>query len=316
LPDLHVFGRVTPEDKLRLARLMQQQGLVVAMTGDAVNDAAALKQADIGVAMGSGSEVTKQAARMILTDDNFGTLVHAVEIGRRVYDKVVAYVRYQMTQLLSLVMLFLAATLFNINEGVALTPLMILYLLFFMTSSGVVIIAIDPGDPEVMLRPPRDPKVPLTNRTSVVLWLVYGGALFVAALVPLAFGPDTPSTTHATASVTMTFVVMGLGTVFNALTNRRDPGTGLAPPILKAVAVALVPLALLVLATTLPRLQEALLTASLTGPQWLACIALALLLPVVIETSKFIRRRGTFTATAIDPQRAVAPERAFVDARR
>ena len=97
LPELHVFGRVTPQDKLRLARLMQEQGLIVAMTGDAVNDAAALKQADIGVAMGSGSEVTKQAGRMILTDDNFGTLVHAVEIGRRVYEKVVSYVRYQMT---------------------------------------------------------------------------------------------------------------------------------------------------------------------------------------------------------------------------
>ena len=129
LPHLHVFGRVSPEDKLRLARTMQRQGLIVAMTGDAVNDAAALKQADIGVAMGSGSEVTKQAARMILTDDNFGTLVHAVEIGRRVYDKIVAYVRFQMTQLLALVLLFVAATAFDINEGVAMTPPMVLYLL-------------------------------------------------------------------------------------------------------------------------------------------------------------------------------------------
>ena len=129
LPELHVFGRVTPQDKLRLARLMQEQGLIVAMTGDAVNDAAALKQADIGVAMGSGSEVTKQAGRMILTDDNFGTLVHAVEIGRKVYEKVVSYVRYQMTQLLALVFLFLAATAFDVNHGVALTPLMVLYLL-------------------------------------------------------------------------------------------------------------------------------------------------------------------------------------------
>ena len=188
LPQLHVFGRVSPEDKLRLARSMQQQGLIVAMTGDAVNDAAALKQADIGVAMGSGSEVTKQAARMILTDDNFGTLVNAVEIGRRVYEKVVAYVRYQMTQLLSLVMLFVAATAFNINQGVALTPSMVLYLLFFVTVAGVVVIAVDPGDPDVMHRPPRDPKVPITNRTAVLFWLLYAAVLFLAALTPLVAG--------------------------------------------------------------------------------------------------------------------------------
>jgi Ca2+-transporting ATPase len=312
LPELHVFGRVTPEDKLRLARLMQDEGLIVAMTGDAVNDAAALKQADIGVAMGSGSEVTKQAARMILTDDNFGTLVHAVEIGRRVYDKVVAYVRYQMTQLLSLVMLFIAATAFNINEGVALTPTMILYLLFFMTSAGVIIIAIDPGDPDVMSRPPRDPGVPLTNRAAVLFWILYGAVLFLAALVPLAFGPDAPSTDHASASMTMTFVVMGLGTVFNALTNRRDPGTGLAPPILKALGVALVPVALIVFATTLPRLQAGLLTASLTGPQWLASIGLALALPIVIELSKWIRLRRAPRVALVDAQRAVAPERGLV----
>ena len=199
LPQLHVFGRVTPEDKLRLARLMQEQGLIVAMTGDAVNDAAALKQADIGVAMGSGSEVTKQAARMILTDDNFGTLVHAVEIGRRVYDKVVAYVRYQMTQLLSLVLLFLAATAFDINEGVAMTPLMVLYLLFFVTVAGVVVIAVDPGDPDVMHRPPRDPRCRSPTGGAIVSWVVYASVLFVAALLPLVVGPDEPSIDAPTA---------------------------------------------------------------------------------------------------------------------
>ena len=192
LPQLHVFGRVTPEDKLRLARLMQGEGQIVAATGDAVNDAVALKQADIGVAMGSGSEVTKQAARMILTDDNFGTLVHAVELGRRVYDKVVAYVRYQMTQLLALVMLFVAASAFDINDGVALTPLMVLYLLFFATAAGVVVIAVDPGDPDVMSRPPRDPKLPIANRAAIVSWVIYAAALFVAALLPLVIGPDDP----------------------------------------------------------------------------------------------------------------------------
>ena len=83
-----MFGRVAPEDKLRLVSRMQDDGGIVAMTGDAVNDAAALKQADIGVAMGTGSEVTKQAAKMMLTDDNFATLVKAVELGRDIYEKI------------------------------------------------------------------------------------------------------------------------------------------------------------------------------------------------------------------------------------
>ncbi|HEX5016044.1 MAG TPA: cation-transporting P-type ATPase [Actinomycetes bacterium] len=291
LPDLHVFGRVSPEDKLRLARVMQENGLIVAMTGDAVNDAAALKQADIGVAMGSGSEVTKQAGRMVLTDDNFGTLVHAVEIGRRVYEKVVSYIRYQMTQLLALVALFVAASTFNINEGVALTPLMVLYLLIFVTAAGVVVIAIDPGSPDVMHRPPRDPKVPISNRGAIGLWVLYATTLFLAALVPLVFGPDEPSTEHASVAMTMTFVVLGLGTVFNALTNRRSPASGLSEPVLKAVAVATVPVLLIVLATELPGLQSSLLTVSLTTLQWMSAVALALLLPLVVELSKLVQRR-------------------------
>ncbi len=309
LPGLHVFGRVSPEDKLRLARLMQREGLVVAATGDAVNDAAALKQADIGVAMGSGSEVTKQAARMILIDDNFGTLVHAVELGRRVYAKIVSYVRYQMTQLLALVMLFVVATAFDINDGVALTPLMVLFLLLFVTAAGVVVIAVDPGDPDVMSRPPRDPKVPITNRGAVVLWVLYAVVLFLAALVPLVAGPDEPSPDAASVSMTMTFAVMGFGTVFNALANRRDPASGLDAPILKAMAISLVPLGMIMLATELPGLQRGLLTQSLTGRQWFACLGLAVLLPLTIETSKWIRRRRMPRADVTDVERTVAPIR-------
>jgi Ca2+-transporting ATPase len=95
LPELHVFGRVAPEDKVRLARLMQQAGEVVAMTGDAVNDAVALKQADVGVAMGSGSEVTKQADKLVFTDDNFAILVHAVDLGRDIYRRISSHVKLQ-----------------------------------------------------------------------------------------------------------------------------------------------------------------------------------------------------------------------------
>ena len=313
LPRRHVFGRVTPEDKLRLARAMQEEGLIVAMTGDAVNDAAALKQADIGVAMGSGSEVTKQAARMVLTDDNFGTLVYAVEIGRRVYDKVVAYVRYQMTQLLSLVFLFLAATILDISDGVAITPQMVLYLLFFATAVGVIIIAVDPGDPDVMHRQPRDPALTITNRNAVVLWVVYALVLFGAALVPLVAGPDETNAVTGSVSMTMTFVVMGIGTAFNAVVNRRDPTSGLVLPVLKAAGIGLVTITLVFLATQLPTLQAILRTVPLTANQWLECAGLAALLPLVVEVGKLLRRRRHGRQAVLPPEDAVAPSRARAD---
>ena len=159
LPRLHVFGRVTPQDKLRLASVMQDRGAIVAMTGDAVNDAAALKKADIGVAMGSGSEVTKQAGKMVLTDDNFGTLITAIRLGRDIYEKIVSYIRYQMAKLFSLVLLFLAASVFNINEGVALTPLMVLFQHFFITLFPVAVIMLDPPSDDLMSRAPRSPDI-------------------------------------------------------------------------------------------------------------------------------------------------------------
>jgi Ca2+-transporting ATPase len=314
LPALHVFGRVTPEDKLRLARTMQEEGLIVAMTGDAVNDAAALKQADIGVAMGSGSEVSKQAARMILTDDNFGTLVHAVELGRSIYGKVVSYIRYQMSQLLSLVLLFVTATLFNINSGVAMTPLMVLFLNFFVAIFPVVVIMLDPADPEIMNRPPRDPKVPITNPAAVARWIAYGAVLFLMALIPLVLGPDEPFTDRSSASMTMCYVVVGLGTIFSGVVMRRDPTSGLTPPILTAVKWSAIPAALLVLSTELDFLQHGLLTQSLSGLQWLACIGLGLVMPLVVEADKWFRRRQQHPPAPVAVEVAVAPARAAATA--
>jgi P-type Ca2+ transporter type 2C len=307
LPRLHVFGRVTPEDKLRLARVMQGEGLIVAMTGDAVNDAAALKQADIGVAMGSGSEVSKQAARMVLTDDNFGTLVHAVELGRSIYGKVVSYIRYQMSQLLALVLLFVTATIFNINSGVAMTPLMVLFLNFFVAIFPVVVIMMDPPDPSLMRRPPRDPKVPITNGPAVSRWVGYGGVLFLMALIPLIAGPDSPRTDASSASMTMCYVVVGLGTIFSGLVMRRDPTTGLVAPILSAVKWLAIPLALLVLSTELGFLQRGLLTQELSVLQWLACAGLAVVLPVTVEVDKWVRRRRQPAQNPASVAEVVAP---------
>lgn len=299
LPHLHMFGRVTPEDKLRLARLMQEQGAVVAMTGDAVNDAAALKQADIGVAMGSGSDVTKQAGKMILVDDNFGTLVTAVRLGRSIYEKIVSYVRYQMSQLFSLVLLFLVASIFDINHGVPLTPIMVLFLNFFITIFPVIVILLDPVPDGIMLNPPRDPKKTIANRGAVTLWFVYGGLIFITTLVPLLIYPDQLSSTQPNVPVTMTFVVAALGSIFGGLVMRRDPESGLAAPILDAVKWLSIPLVLTVAAVEVGFLQRLIGTTGLSRNEWLISLGLALVVPVVIELLKWIRRaRRTRRAAA------------------
>lgn len=291
LPNLHVFGRVTPEDKLRLARLMQESGDVVAMTGDAVNDAAALKQADIGVAMGSGSEVTKQAGKMILVDDNFGTLVTAVRLGRGIYEKIVSYVRYQMSQLFSLVLLFLVASIFDINSGVPLTPIMILFLNFFISVFPVIVILLDPVPDGIMLKPPRDPKKTIANRGAITLWFVYGGVLFLMTLLPLLMFAEQASPSEPNVPVTMTFVVAAFGAVLGGLAMRRDPESGLSAPILTAVKWLAIPLAITVAAVEIGFLQRLVGTVSLSGSEWLICIGLALVVPLFVEVEKWIRRR-------------------------
>ncbi len=189
LPELHVFGRVAPEDKVRLARLMQESGEVVAMTGDAVNDAAALKQADVGVAMGSGSEVTKQAGKLILTDDNFGTLVHAVDLGRDIYRRISSYVKLQLTILSSVLQLMLIATILNINDGVALFPMQLLFAKFFVVATVVVGFIVDVPDPGVMDRPPRTPGSKIATGAQTVRWVISGFIIAGSALALLSWGP-------------------------------------------------------------------------------------------------------------------------------
>ncbi len=310
LPRLHVFGRVTPQDKLRLARIMQESGEVVAMTGDAVNDAAALKQADVGVAMGSGSEVTKQAANMILTDGNFGTLVKAIHLGRGIYDKITSYVRFQMTQLLSLVFLFLSASVFNINQGMPMTPMMVLYLNFFICAAPVVMIMVDPTPEDLMTRPPRDTSQGIANSRAVAQWVVFGLTLFAVALAALLLTPGEMSPTEPNVPMTMSFAVMGLGTVFSALVMRRDPDSGLNAPILGAIKILLIPTAMTVLGVEWGWLRGILGTVDLTSGQWMSVIGYAVLVALVVEVYKVFRRSRLAKEPALARGvEAVVPER-------
>src|SRR3954453_4141719 len=183
-----------------------------------------------------------------------------------------------MSQLLSLVILFLAATAFDINDGVAMTPLMVLFLNFFIAIFQVIAILLDAGDPHIMSRAPRDPKVPITNRPAILRWVMYGLVLFAISFVPLVAGPDELHTDSASASMTMCYVVLGLGTVFSGLVMRREPTSGLTAPIIPAIKVLVIPVILIIASTELPFMQNGLMTQSLTGGQWLACLGLALVL--------------------------------------
>jgi len=290
LDNLHVFGRVAPEDKLRLVALMQDTGQIVAMTGDAVNDAAALKQANIGVAMGSGSEVSKQAAKMILTDDNFATLVHAVELGRDIYNKVTAYIAYQLTGMFGLLIMMLLATVFNINSGVALTPGMILYISLFIAIFPVLAIMGDTADPGLMDHPPRDPSVPVFNRRTGTRWIIIGIVLAATALIPLVWGPDEPQVSGPSISMTMAFAVSALSTVGIGVVARRDPGGFWNGPVFPYFTWLGAAAIITVLGVELTFLQRILDTVSLTGSQWLAVLALSLAAPVLMSADKAWRR--------------------------
>ena len=311
LDHLSVFGRVTPQDKLRLVQRLQSRGEVVAMTGDAVNDAAAIKQADIGVAMGSGSEVTKQAAKLVLTDDNFATLVHAVRLGRAVYQKILNYLTFQMGQLISLVLLFLVASVFNINAGFALTPVQALILNFVVAIFAVFVIILEPEPAGLMQRPPRDVSKGIASGGNIARWMLYGTALFLVSFLPLWVFQDDLAGGEASAPMTMTYVILGLGTIGTGLALRRDPEPGLTAPWGRAVWMLFIPVVFLVVSTELPFLQRWLDTTPLNGAQWLFCIAGGVLVVLLVEVDKAVRRRRSrVLAQPPTVAQAVVPERA------
>jgi len=290
LPALHVFGRVAPEDKLRLARLMQEAGDVVAMTGDAVNDAAALKQADIGVAMGSGSEVSKQAAKIVLTDDNFATLVRAVDLGRDIYRRITSYVKLQLTILSSVLQLMLLATIFNINGGVALFPMQLLFCKFFVVVTVVIGFIVDVPDPSVMQRPPRKPGTKIVTRPQIARWVISGFVVAITALALLEWGPDKPSTTHASVSMTMAFAVVALTAVNLGVVLRREREAPWSSPVFPWLGWIILGWILTWAAVELNMLQRLLDTTSLKGGYWVIVLALSLITPAIVGIDKALQR--------------------------
>jgi Ca2+-transporting ATPase len=254
-----------------------------------VNDAAALKQADIGVAMGSGSEVSKQAAKIVLTDDNFATLVRAVDLGRDIYRRITSYVKLQLTVLSSVLQLMLLATIFNINGGVALFPMQLLFCKFFVVVTVVIGFIVDVPDPSVMRRPPRRPGTRIVTRPQVVRWLISGFIVAGLALIVLQWGPDAPSTDHPSASMTMAFAIVALSAVNLGIVMRREREPAWSSPVFPYLGWIFLGWLLTWAGVELGMLQRLLDTQSLTGGQWVVVVALSIVAPAVVGVDKVVQ---------------------------
>jgi Ca2+-transporting ATPase len=299
--DIGVVARVAPEDKVRLVDMLKGTGNVVAMTGDGVNDAPALKRSDIGVAMGiTGTEVTKEAADMILTDDNFATIVTAVEGGRGIYDNLMKYVRVQLVMLGGFILTFVGAAIFDVAGGAPLTPLQILWINFAVDVLLAIGLGFDAAAPGLMRRKPRDAAAPVVDRALAIR---LGAASVVMAALTLgivAWGENrydlVVATTMGLTTLSLMHIVAALearepiGTIFSRYTiaNRR---------FVQLIGAALV---LSLLVTTLSPLQRIFDTVELTSAQWGVCLLGPLVFLAFAELGKLVDRRiGHGGATAV-----------------
>jgi Ca2+-transporting ATPase len=292
LPEIGVIARVAPEDKIRLVDLLQRKQNIVAMTGDGVNDAPALKKADIGVAMGiTGTEVSKGAAVMILMDDNFATIVKAVEYGRSIYDNLAKYIRFQMGMLAAFILTYLGAAYFGILGGVPFSALVVLFVNFLIQVPIAIALGFDKPSPGLMERKPRPLSQPVLSGSQWVRLVFMGLLVAIGTLaVEAAFKTD------AALSATMGMVVFALFNVAFGLSARSETGTVFVRDTvgdMRQLQLYGLALLLTVLATELGFLQRILGTVSILGYyRWLLSIALALALLLVDEVVKFFMRRS------------------------
>ncbi len=289
-----VFARVSPEHKLRIVEALQARGEVVAMTGDGVNDAPALKKADIGVAMGiKGTEVAKEAADMVVTDDNFATIVAAVEQGRVIYSNILRFVHYLFSCNLAEILVVFVAIL--VGWPLPLAALQVLWLNVITDVFPAMALALEPSSPDAMKRAPRDPREPLVNRRFVGL-IAWQGTL-MAAVTLFAFwlgmrwyGDEGEGLRRA---VTLAFMTLALAQVFHAFNARSQRRSAFDARLLTNgwLWAAVGACTLLQLAAVYwPFLRRVLHTAPLSAADWGLVAACALAPVLIVELVKLAGR--------------------------
>jgi len=291
--EIDVFARVSPAHKLRVVTALQQRGFVAAMTGDGVNDAPALKKADIGIAMGiTGTDVSKEAAAMIVTDDNFASIVAAVEEGRVIFGNIKKYLMYLLSSNIGEIGLVLGASVAGMP--LPLTAVQLLYVNLATDGLPALALAVDPPDPDIMQRPPRDPKRSIFTRPVVTLMGV-GGAWSAIANLGVFMWASKSGRSYEEA-ITMTFVSLVLIQFFKAYNFRSDRHSVFRRPFANkwlnlAIAWELV---LLLVVVYLPILHEPFGTYSLPLIDWVIVISVAFTVMPVLEIAKWMERRGWF----------------------
>ena len=290
---IEVYARVSPAHKLRVVTALQQHGHIVAMTGDGVNDAPALKKADIGIAMGiTGTDVSKEAASMTLTDDNFASIVAAVEEGRGIFGNIKKYLMYLLSSNIGEIGLMAGATLLGLP--LPLTAVQLLYVNLVTDGLPALALAVDPPEKDLMRRKPRDPRTGIFTRPVVTLMTVGGLWSTIANLGLFIWALNSGRSTAE--AMTMTFVSLVLIQFFKAYNYRSDRNSVLDRPFANKwlnLAVAS-QLALMALVIYWPFLHDVFGTFYLTLEDWLIVVVMAFTVSPVLELAKWMVRRGWF----------------------
>ncbi|QRN82875.1 cation-translocating P-type ATPase [Chloroflexota bacterium] len=285
-----VYARVSPEHKMRIVDALRANDEVVAMTGDGVNDAPAIKRADIGVAMGiTGTDVAKGTADMVLTDDNYASIVSAVEQGRVIYSNIRKFVYYLLSCNAAEIMVIFLATLFG--WPVPLTAIQLLWLNLVTDGAPALALGTEPGDPDIMDQPPRPTNEPIINKFMLVGIVVQTIAITAVTLGAFALGLNQGSLEFAE---TMAFVTLSISELFRAFTARSEYYPLLKIGLLKNKLMnwaVLGSLVLIMLVIYIPFLQPIFNTAALGWAQWLEILPLILVPSAAAEVTKFAMQK-------------------------